>query len=209
MKEVIAIVRMNMMNKTKAALTDAGVNAFFGHEAQGRGVGFVNRELIEGAEEGYEEAAVLLGEKGKLYPKRMVTIVVDDDEVDNVVETIIVTNKTGKPGDGKINIIPGWVEPSDMEELKRIAAMIGVKTNMFPDTSGVLDAPLTGEYKMFPMAAPQSTTLKTAAAPPEHWHLENGAQQMQPGSSTPSARSPVLFLICHSDSRQLTGLSML
>lgn len=106
MKEVIAVVRMNMMNKTKAALTAAGVDAFFAHEAQGRGMGFVNRKLIEGAEEGFEEAAVLLGEKGKLYPKRMVTVVVEDDEVDKVVETIMETNKTGKPGDGKIFVMP-------------------------------------------------------------------------------------------------------
>jgi nitrogen regulatory protein PII 2 len=106
MKEVIAVVRMNMMNKTKAALTEAGVDAFFAHEAQGRGLGFVNRKLIKGAEEGYEEAAILLGEKGKLYPKRMVTVVVDDDEVDNVVEAIIGANQSGKPGDGKIFIMP-------------------------------------------------------------------------------------------------------
>jgi nitrogen regulatory protein PII 2 len=106
MKEVIAVVRMNMMNKTKAALTTAGVDAFFAHEAQGRGLGFVNKKLVEGVEEGFEEAASLLGEKGKLYPKRMVTIVVEDDEVDNVVETIITTNQTGKPGDGKIFVLP-------------------------------------------------------------------------------------------------------
>lgn len=106
MKEVIAIVRMNMMNRTKAALTEAGIDAFFAHEAQGRGLGFVNRKLIEGAEEGFEEAAALLGEKGKLYPKRMVTVVVDDEEVDKVVETIVETNKTGKPGDGKIFVMP-------------------------------------------------------------------------------------------------------
>lgn len=106
MKEVIAIVRMSMMNKTKAALTEAGIDAFFAHEAQGRGLGFVNRKLIEGAEEGYEEAASLLGEKGKLYPKRMVTAVVDDDQVSSVVDAIIATNKTGKPGDGKIFVLP-------------------------------------------------------------------------------------------------------
>ncbi len=106
MKEVIAIVRMNMMNKTKAALTEAGIDAFFAHEAQGRGMGFVNRKLLEGAEEGYEEAAVLLGEKGKLYPKRMVTVVVDDEEVETVVDTIMDTNRTGKPGDGKIFVMP-------------------------------------------------------------------------------------------------------
>jgi nitrogen regulatory protein PII 2 len=106
MKEVIAIVRMNMMNRTKAALTAAGVDAFFAHEAQGRGVGFVNRKLVEGAQKGYEEAAALLGEKGNLYPKRMVTVVVKDDEVDNVVQTIIATNRTGKAGDGKIFVVP-------------------------------------------------------------------------------------------------------
>ena len=106
MKEIMAVVRMNMMNKTKSAITEAGVNAFFAHEAQGRGLGFVNTELVEGAEDGYEEAAALLGEKGKLYPKRMVTIVVEDEEVDEVVQTIIATNKTGKPGDGKIFVLP-------------------------------------------------------------------------------------------------------
>jgi nitrogen regulatory protein PII 2 len=106
MKEIVAIVRMNMMNKTKAALTAAGVNAFFAHEAQGRGVGFINRKLVQGAEQGYEEAAALLGEKGNLYPKRMVTIVVDDDDVAEVVEALITTNQTGKAGDGKIFVLP-------------------------------------------------------------------------------------------------------
>ncbi len=106
MKEVIAVVRMNMMNKTKAALTEAGVDAFFAHEAQGRGKGFVNVALVEGAESGYEEAAEVLGEKGKLYPKRMLTAVVADDLVDDVVEAITEVNQTGKPGDGKIFVLP-------------------------------------------------------------------------------------------------------
>jgi nitrogen regulatory protein PII 2 len=106
MKEVIAIVRMNMMNQTKAAITAAGINAFFAHEAQGRGVGFVNRKLIKGAEQGYEEAVALLGEKGNLYPKRMVTIIVNDNQVDDVIEAIITTNQTGKAGDGKIFVMP-------------------------------------------------------------------------------------------------------
>ena len=106
MKEVIAVVRMNMMNKTKAALTAAGVDAFFAHEAQGRGKGFVNAAVVEGAESGYEEAAAVLGEKGKLYPKRMVTVVVPDDLVEDVVEAITNVNQTGKPGDGKIFVLP-------------------------------------------------------------------------------------------------------
>ncbi len=106
MKEVIAVVRLNMMNQTKAALTEAGVDAFFAHEAAGRGKGFANPQVLDGAGAGYEEAASLLGEKGKLYPKRVITVVVDDDFVDTVVETIITTNKTGKPGDGKIFVVP-------------------------------------------------------------------------------------------------------
>jgi nitrogenase molybdenum-iron protein beta chain len=37
-----------------------------------------------------------------------------------------------------------------MEEIRRITNMIGVKTIMFPDTSGVLNGPLSGEFKMYP-----------------------------------------------------------
>ena len=106
MKEVIAVVRINMMNQTKQALTDCGVDAFFAHEAHGRGKGFVNPQILEGVEQGYEEAATLLGEKGKLYPKRMMTAVVDDSMVACVVETIVNTNQTGMPGDGKVFVLP-------------------------------------------------------------------------------------------------------
>jgi len=106
MKELIAIVRINMMNQTKQALTDCGVDAFFAHEAHGRGKGFVNPQVLEGVEQGYEEAAALLGEKGKLYPKRMITVIVEDSMVECAVETIINTNQTGKPGDGKVFVVP-------------------------------------------------------------------------------------------------------
>lgn len=106
MKEVIAVVRINMMNQTKQALTDAGIDAFFAHEAHGRGKGFANIHILEGANQGYEEAAALLGEKGKLYAKRMVTVVVKDELVGDVVEALIKTNQTGKPGDGKIFVLP-------------------------------------------------------------------------------------------------------
>ena len=106
MKEVIAIVRINMMNQTKQALTDCGIDAFFAHEAHGRGKGFVNPHVLEGIEQGYEEAASLLGEKGKLYPKRMVTAVVEDKQVACVVQTIININQTGMPGDGKVFVLP-------------------------------------------------------------------------------------------------------
>ena len=106
MKEVIAIVRINMMNQTKKALSDAGVAAYFVREAQGRGKGFANPKVLEGVDQGYEEAAAVLGEKGKLYPKRVVTVVVEDNQVDDVIEAIIKVNQTGKPGDGKIFVLP-------------------------------------------------------------------------------------------------------
>ena len=66
---------------------------------------------------------------------------------------------TGKKN-GKVNIIPGWVEPSDMRELKRLAEMIGVDYTLFPDTSGVLDGPLSGEYTMFPKGGTTVQELK-------------------------------------------------
>ncbi|MBN2753935.1 MAG: nitrogenase molybdenum-iron protein subunit beta [Candidatus Goldbacteria bacterium] len=49
-----------------------------------------------------------------------------------------------------INIIPGYVEPSDMSEIKRIASEMGIKTIVFPDTSNVLNGPQTGKYDMYP-----------------------------------------------------------
>ena len=70
------------------------------------------------------------------------------------------SESTGKKN-GKVNIIPGWVEPCDMEEIKRMSSMMGVKSIMFPDTSGVLNAPLTGEYKMFPEGGTTMDELKS------------------------------------------------
>ncbi|MCK5240944.1 nitrogenase molybdenum-iron protein subunit beta, partial [bacterium] len=49
----------------------------------------------------------------------------------------------------QINIIPGWVEPSDMRELKRLCHAMGLNTIMFPDTSGVVDSPQTGKFQMY------------------------------------------------------------
>jgi nitrogenase molybdenum-iron protein beta chain len=52
--------------------------------------------------------------------------------------------------DAQLNVIPGFIDPSDMRELKRIIKEMGVKSVMFPDTSGVLDLPQDGRYRMFP-----------------------------------------------------------
>lgn len=50
----------------------------------------------------------------------------------------------------QINLIPGFVDPSDMREVKRLAKELGVNLLMFPDTSDVLDSPQTGIYEMYP-----------------------------------------------------------
>lgn len=62
---------------------------------------------------------------------------------------------------GKINVIPGWVEPADMEEIKRLTDLMAVNTVLFPDTSGVLNGPLSGEYKMFPEGGTTVAELKS------------------------------------------------
>ena len=61
---------------------------------------------------------------------------------------------------GKVNILPGWVEPSDMEEIKRLATLVGANITLFPDTSGVLNGPLSGEYHMFPEGGVTVAELK-------------------------------------------------
>lgn len=106
MKEIIAILRMNMMNKTKRALADAGIPSMSAREALGRGKGLVDFKVLEGAEKGYEEAIAQLGQSHRLIPKRMLLTVVPDKLVEKVVKTIIKTNQTGKAGDGKIFVMP-------------------------------------------------------------------------------------------------------
>lgn len=56
---------------------------------------------------------------------------------------------SNKPN-GKLNVIPGFVNPGDMREIKRMLKGMGVPFILFPDTSGVLDAPMTGKYELYP-----------------------------------------------------------
>jgi nitrogen regulatory protein PII 2 len=106
MKEIMAIVRINMMNKTKKALADAGISSITAREALGRGKGLVDMTLLEGAEKGYEEAVVQLGQSQRLIPKRVFFVVVPDRLVTKTVKAIVAVNRTGKSGDGKIFVMP-------------------------------------------------------------------------------------------------------
>ena len=58
--------------------------------------------------------------------------------------------KSTKTSNGKVNLMPGFVNPGDMREMKRLADLMGASYIMLPDTSGVLDAPMTGNYEMYP-----------------------------------------------------------
>lgn len=106
MKEVMAIIRMNQINRTKKALAEAGITSMHARECLGRGKGLVDLDLLKGAEAGYEEAISLLGNSQRLIPKRMVSVVVPDKLVGRVISGIIAVNRTGKPGDGKVFVMP-------------------------------------------------------------------------------------------------------
>lgn len=55
-----------------------------------------------------------------------------------------------KSPNGKLNVIPGFVNPGDMREIKRLLKAMEVPFILFPDTSNVLDAPMTGKFEMYP-----------------------------------------------------------
>jgi nitrogen regulatory protein PII 2 len=114
MKQVTAIIRMNMMNVTKLALIEAGFPAFTVRKVLGRGKGNVDFRVITGAEAGAPEAIARLKDDGPmLIPKRMMTIVVPDEAVPKLIETIIQANRTGNRGDGKIFV-------QDIEDAVRV-----------------------------------------------------------------------------------------
>lgn len=50
----------------------------------------------------------------------------------------------------QINVVPGFVDPSDMREIRRLVEATGLRVTMFPDTAGVLDTPQTGRHVFYP-----------------------------------------------------------
>ncbi len=81
-----------------------------------------------------------------------------------------------------INLIPGWVEPADMRELKRMVATTGVTAITFPDTSDVLDAPMTKEHKLFPDGGVTIDQLRQTGA-------SRGTLALGPSASGPAGRA--------------------
>jgi len=107
MKEVIAIIRRHNLQETKAGLLGIGVPALTMISVEGRG----KQKGLPGWNYELDPALTELEEKNlgatmRFIPKRMISTVVEDDDVPKVVETIIRTNQSGHIGDGKIFVCP-------------------------------------------------------------------------------------------------------
>jgi len=105
MKEVMAVIRMRMMNKTKQALAEAGISSITAKDVLGRGNTRVDPNLLEGASNGHEEAIALLEAGQRLIAKRTLSVIVPDKLVQKTVKTIMKVNQTGQSGDGRIFVM--------------------------------------------------------------------------------------------------------
>lgn len=110
MKEIMAFIRPNKVNATKAALAESGFPAFSCRKALGRGKKSIDPELLklvmETGELPMDTSGEALTESVRLIPKRLFLVIVDDDKVKDAVDVLINVNQTGHPGDGKIFVVP-------------------------------------------------------------------------------------------------------
>jgi nitrogen regulatory protein PII len=102
MKLVTAVIKPFKLDDVKDALKGIGVAGITVSEVRGFGRQGGHTETYRGAEY-----------KIDFVPKVSLAVVVGDDVVDSVVDTIVASAATGKIGDGKI-----WV--TDVERLVRI-----------------------------------------------------------------------------------------
>lgn len=102
MKLVTAIVKPFKVEEIKSALTEIGVDGLTVSEASGYGRQRGHTEVYRGAEY-----------KVDLVAKLRIEVLVTDELLDAVVDTILVTAQTGRIGDGKL-----WVSP--VEQVVRV-----------------------------------------------------------------------------------------
>jgi nitrogen regulatory protein P-II 2 len=93
MKLVTAIIKPFKLDDVRAALSDIGVSGMTVTEVKGFGRQRGHTELYRGAEYVVD-----------FVPKTRIEVAVRSDLVDQVVEAILKSAKTGKVGDGKIFI---------------------------------------------------------------------------------------------------------
>ena len=102
MKIVIAVIKPFKLDDVKESLKTVGVQGLTMTEVQGFGRQGGHTETYRGAEYTID-----------LVPKVRLEILIEDGQVDEVVESIITTARTGKIGDGKV-----WVQ--SVEDVVRI-----------------------------------------------------------------------------------------
>lgn len=91
MKKIEAIIRPERLNNVKSALEEIGILGLTISDVQGRG-----------QQKGLEFVARARKFRVDLLPKKLLTIVVPDGDVDRVIDAIVQSARTGEPGDGKI-----------------------------------------------------------------------------------------------------------
>ena len=91
MKLITAIIKPFKLDDVRAALSEIGVSGMTVTEVKGFGRQRGHTELYRGAEYVVD-----------FVPKARVDIAVRNDLVDQVIDAIVKTAKTGKVGDGKI-----------------------------------------------------------------------------------------------------------
>ncbi len=108
MKEIITIIRPKKVTATKEALESLGFPSMTAVSVLGRG-----KQRGIAAELGIEIRPEVLA-RGKMagmkymeyIPKRLLSIIVCNEDVDEIVKTIIKVNQTDQIGDGKIFVCP-------------------------------------------------------------------------------------------------------
>ncbi|ASB48239.1 nitrogenase component 1 [Alkalitalea saponilacus] len=79
----------------------------------------------------------------------------------NQVSSFVKSFSTATPKKKNVvNLVAGWMEPSDMAEIKRLAKALEARTIMFPDLTGVLDAPMDGKFHMYPQGGTTVEDMK-------------------------------------------------
>ncbi len=95
MRKVEAIIKPFKLDEVKEALNEIGIQGITVSEVKGFGRQKGHTELYRGAEYVVD-----------FIPKIKMEIIVSDDQVEKVVDTIAETAKTGRIGDGKIFVTP-------------------------------------------------------------------------------------------------------
>jgi len=95
MKKIEAIIKPFKLEEIKEALTEIGIKGLTITEVKGFGRQRGHTEVYRGAE--YQVDFV---------PKIKIEVIVEDDLLEDVINTIIEKGRTGKIGDGKIFILP-------------------------------------------------------------------------------------------------------